>query len=99
MNRIRCIHPIRRITGVLAGLAGALLTFTAMPPAAFATRLPPAGGAGGQPPPPQAHTIVTGGMPGWQFALIAIGAALVAAALAVRLDRAWATRRQTAQGT
>ena len=42
MNRIRCIHPIRRITGVLAGLAGALLAFTATPPAAFATRVPPA---------------------------------------------------------
>ena len=100
MNRIRCIHPIRRITGVLAGLAGALLAFTATPPAAFATRVPPAGGAGGQPPPPQVHTIVTGGMPGWQIALIAIGAALAAAALAVLLDRARATRHQTTvQGT
>jgi hypothetical protein len=101
MNRIRCIHPIRRIAGVLAGLASALLAFTATPPAAFATRLPPAGGADGQPPPPpQVHTIVTGGMPGWQIALIAIGAALAAAALAVLLDRARATRRHmTAQGT
>jgi hypothetical protein len=100
MNRIRCIHPIRRITSVLAGLAGASLAFTATPPAAFATRVPPAGGADGQPPPPQVHTIVTGGMPGWQIALIAIGAALVAAALAVLLDRARATRRQTTvQGT
>jgi hypothetical protein len=100
MNRIRCIHPIRGITGGLAGLAGVLLTFTAKPPAAFATRVPPAGGAGGQPPPPQVHTIVTGGMPGWQIALIAIGAALVAATLAVLLDRARATRRQTTvQGT
>jgi hypothetical protein len=32
-------------------------------------------------------------MPGWQIALIAVGAAIVAAALAVLLDRVLATRR------
>jgi hypothetical protein len=32
-------------------------------------------------------------MPGWQIALIAVGAALAAAALAVLLDRAWVTRK------
>ena len=42
------------------------------------------------------HTVVTGGMPGWQIALIAIGAALVAATAAVLLDRAWTTRRSSA---
>jgi hypothetical protein len=43
------------------------------------------------------HTVVvTAGMPGWQIALIAIGAALVAATAAVLLDRARATRRQLA---
>ena len=41
------------------------------------------------------HIVVTGGMPGWQIALIAIGAALLAAAAAVLADRAWATRRKT----
>jgi len=40
------------------------------------------------------HTIVTGGMPGWQIALIAIGAAILTAALAVTLDRARTTHRQ-----
>jgi hypothetical protein len=44
-------------------------------------------------PPVQIHTVVTGGMPGWQITLIAAGAALLAAVLAVLLDRAWATRR------
>ena len=39
------------------------------------------------------HTVVVGGMPGWQIALIAIAAAVVAAAVAVFLDRARATRR------
>jgi hypothetical protein len=39
-------------------------------------------------------------MPGWQIALIALGAAVVAAAVAVLLDRARAGRRhQAAPGT
>jgi uncharacterized membrane protein len=46
------------------------------------------------PPLPQVHSVVTGGMPGWQMALIAVVAALVAAVLAVLLDRAWVARRQ-----
>jgi hypothetical protein len=33
-------------------------------------------------------------MPGWQIVLIAIGAALFAAALAVLLDRVWTARRR-----
>jgi hypothetical protein len=37
---------------------------------------------------------VVGGMPGWQIALIAIGAALVAAVCAVLAYRAWTARRQ-----
>jgi hypothetical protein len=36
---------------------------------------------------------VVGGMPGWQIALIAIGAALVAALVAVLAYRAWTARR------
>jgi hypothetical protein len=32
-------------------------------------------------------------MPGWQITLIAIGAALLAAAAALLLDRAWMARR------
>ena len=41
------------------------------------------------------HTVVVGGMPGWQIALIAIGAALLAATVAVLLDRALAAHRKT----
>ena len=37
---------------------------------------------------------VAGGMPGWQIALIAIGAALVAALVPVLAYRAWTARRQ-----
>jgi hypothetical protein len=43
--------------------------------------------------PAQVHTIVSYGMPGWQIALIAIGAALAAAAVAVLVDRAQMTRK------
>jgi hypothetical protein len=40
------------------------------------------------------RTVVVGGMPGWQIALIAIGAALLAATAAVLAYRAWTIRRQ-----
>jgi hypothetical protein len=40
------------------------------------------------------HTVTTGGMPGWQITLIAIGAALLAAFVSVFLDRILAARRQ-----
>jgi hypothetical protein len=57
------------------------------------------------PPLPPAHvhqalvsvpgrTVVIGGMPGWQIALIAVGAALLAATAAVLVYRAWAGRRR-----
>ena len=48
------------------------------------------------PVPVPVHTVLAAGMPGWQIALIAIGAALVAATAAVLLDRARATRRHPA---
>jgi hypothetical protein len=35
-------------------------------------------------------------MPGWQIAVIAVGAALAAATIAVLLIRAWAARRKPA---
>ena len=41
-----------------------------------------------------AHTVIIGGMPGWQIALIAVGAALLAATVAVLGYRAWAARRK-----
>jgi hypothetical protein len=65
MNRIQCI---RRLAAVLTGLVGALL---ASAPAALA-RVPPPGG-GSTPAPPPSVTVVAGGMPGWQIALIAAG--------------------------
>ena len=85
---------IRHIFTALATLAGALLALTAAAPAALAVRVPPPGeNAGPVQTPPPAHTIVVGGMPGWQIALIAAAAALAAAAIAVLLDRVWAARK------
>ena len=98
MNRIR---RIRRIAGVLAGLACAWLGLAAAAPAAFArvpVPGPPASGPGVAPAPAVpavTRIVVTGGMPGWQIALIAVGAALLAATAAVLADRAWTARRKT----
>jgi hypothetical protein len=86
------IRHIRRIAGVLAGLAGALVALGATP--AFATLAPGPGAPADTPVPPvQVHTVVAGGMPGWQITLIAIGAAVLAATVAVLLDRARTTHR------
>ena len=106
MNTIR---HIRRLVGVLAGLACAWLGLAIAAPAAFADGPPTPGPAGyitpgsagyiapqPEPPPPvQVHTVVVGGMPGWQIALIAAGAALLAATAAVLAYRAWTSRRKT----
>jgi len=73
-----------------------LLVYAAAAPAAFAQPFPPRAQSWDKhPPPPQSagiHTVVAGGMPGWQIALIAIGAALLAATVAVLVDRARAAR-------
>jgi hypothetical protein len=100
MNRTRPFRPIRRLAGVLAALAAALLAAATAAPAAFAVPAPPVGGGETVAPPPAAQIVVAGGMPGWQIALIAIGAAILAAAAAVFLDRARTGRRhQAAPGT
>ena len=88
---------IRRILTALATLAGALLALTAASPAALAVRVPPPGeNAGPVHEPSQVHTIIVGGMPGWQIALIAVGAALLAAVVTVLVDRARAAHRTAA---
>jgi hypothetical protein len=45
------------------------------------------------------HTVVVGGMPGWQITLIAAAAALLAAVLAVIADRIRAARQRQIAGT
>jgi len=105
MNPIR---HIRRLAAGLAGLASALLAFAAAAPAALASGQPPPLPPIREKHPPlhaflppfrvpvrvPVHTVVIGGMPGWQIALIAIGAALLAATTAVVVYRAWTTHRK-----
>lgn len=92
------IHRIRKATRLLAALASALLAVAAATPALATSLRPPPSSLQSPPAPPSAriHTVVTGGMPGWQITLIAVGAALAAAIVAVFLDRAWAARRGAA---
>lgn len=90
------MNPIRRIRGIAGALAFACLVLAVAAPAAFARTNPPFvdfTGVTAPPPSPvpapvQVHTVIVSGMPGWQIALIAVGAALVAATIAVLLDRA-----------
>jgi hypothetical protein len=97
MTRTRPLRHIRRLACILAGLAAVLLAAAAAAPAAFALPMPPGAGSGGLPR-PAAQTLLAGGMPSWQIALIAVAAAVVAAAFAVFLDRAWiAHLRQVAR--
>jgi hypothetical protein len=87
-------HPRRRILAAVITLASALLAL-ATAPAAFAEPLPPSDCCNGGANAPV--TVITGGgMPGWQITLIAAGAALAGAILAVLLDRAWAARKTQA---
>ena len=105
MNRFRIAG---RLAVIVAGLAGALagLGAAAVPAAVAATMLPLGGDPHGRPGlarlrpapahpalPAHAHAVVTGGISGWQIALIAAGAAVLAAVLAVLADRTLAARR------
>jgi hypothetical protein len=96
MNIIRRIlRPAGFLGRAAAVVLGSMLALTAASPAAFAVNEPPTGG-GGTPleNTPVVHTITVGGTPGWQIALLAVGAAIVAAFIAVLLDRVRAARRQ-----
>jgi hypothetical protein len=92
---------LHRIAAAIAAVICGVLAPLALIPAASATTLvphPDPGGFGGITPlaPVRAapvRVVTAGGMAGWQIALIALGAALVAAAAAVMLDRALTARR------
>jgi hypothetical protein len=82
---------LQRILAAVITLAGAGLAL-ATAPAALARPLPPPDccATGANAP----VTVITGGgMPGWQITLIAVGAALAGAALAILLERARVTRK------
>ncbi|HYB46112.1 MAG TPA: hypothetical protein VED20_01965, partial [Streptosporangiaceae bacterium] len=87
-----------RLATVLAAAIAGLLASAAAATAAFANPVPI--GDGGTiplaPAPAAVRVISTGGMTGWQVVLIAAGAALVAATVAVFADRARTARRGAA---
>jgi hypothetical protein len=96
MNRI---HHIRRLVTALAGLVVALVAAVAGGTAAFASVDPTPGplyarfGPIDPAVPAHAPAAVTGGMASWQIALIAVGAAILGAIVAMLLDRARTARR------
>ena len=94
MNRIK---RIRRVVAIPVGLGLTTLILATAAPAAFARVVPPGPIAATAPreAPVVTRTVLVGGMPGWQIALIAVGAALFAAAVAVLADRTWAAHRKT----
>ena len=90
------MNPVRRLAAATGGLAGVLLAFAVAAPAALARSFPPRPPGWDKHPPPTGagiHTVVAGGMPGWQIALIAVGAVLLAATAAALVDRARAAHR------
>ena len=85
---------LRRITAALVAVTGGVLAWAAAVPAASAAIIPvPGDGPYGPVPALAVRVIAAGGMPGWQITLIAVAAGLVAATVAVVLDRARASRR------
>jgi hypothetical protein len=88
----RAAARLRWLAVALAAITCASLVSAASASAApVMIPIPPGGPAV---PPAAIHvTTVGGGMAGWQIALIAVGAALVAAIAAVTLDRARTSRK------
>jgi hypothetical protein len=89
---------LRRFAVALPAITCALLASVSVVPAASATEDPP-GGAPLTPFPAPTAQAAAGGMAGWQIALIALGAALIAAIAAVIVDRTLATRRSASSTT
>jgi hypothetical protein len=97
---MRIIKSLSRLGIVLASLAVVAVGFASG--ASASTAVIPVGGGGGAPAPDPGpvtvvRTVVVGGMPGWQIALIAVVAALVTAGAAVLVERARFARRRPVQ--
>jgi hypothetical protein len=87
----------RKPAALLAALCAALAAFMLASTAAMAS-IPaygaPADGPKGRETLPPKVIFVPAGMPGWEVTVIAAGAAMVAAALAVLAYRSWTARRR-----
>ena len=94
---MRTIKSLSRLGVVLASLA-VVAVGLASGASASTTMIPLGGGGGGAAPDANpvtvVHTVVVGGMPGWQIALIAVMAALVTAFAAVLVERTRVARRR-----
>jgi hypothetical protein len=96
------IKSLSRLGAVLASLAVIAVSFASSALASTSMYPQPGseGGTGPVTPAPvtpapvtEIHTVVVGGMPGWQIALIAVVAALVTAIAAVLVERGRTARR------
>lgn len=92
---MRTIKGLSRLLAALASLGVMALGFAGSA-SASTIRIPVENPDGSLAPAPVTvvHTVVVGGMPGWQIALIAVSAALVTAVSAVLADRTRRTRRR-----
>ena len=101
------VHFVRHAASVVLAICSSLLGFALFAPSASALmvgfqsyangRVPSSAGTPLVAPQPRltvVHTVLAGGMAGWQVTLIAVGAALLAAVVAVLADRARAERRR-----
>jgi hypothetical protein len=101
------IHFARRTASVVVATCSSLLGFALFAPSAFALMVNFRSYANGRAPAPTGarpavpqsglpvvHTAITSGMAGWLITLIAVGAALLAATVAVFMDRARAAHRR-----
>jgi ABC-type enterobactin transport system permease subunit len=94
---MRTIKSLSRLGVVLASLAVVAVSLASS--ASASTTMIPVGGSGDATvtdtgPVTVVHTVVVGGMPGWQIALIAVVAALVTAVAAVLVERTRMARRR-----
>jgi len=94
---MRTITCLSKLGVVMASLAVVAVGFASG--ASASTAMIPVGSSGGGSVPDGApvteiHTVVVGGMPGWQIALIAVVAALVTAFAAVLVERTRRARRR-----
>jgi hypothetical protein len=94
MKRVRRIPHLVRF---LAAFACAGLGLVVFAPAAFAMRVPAPGDSSSVAPtgphPVSTHTIAASGMSGWQITMIIAVVAVLAAAIAIAVDRSTAARR------